>query len=81
VPSRLVRPGILPCHMLRGGIGMHCGGFLPFGLPNLGNNHGGCVQLVGDSRQQDHVGGYMEGEHVEVLKSIPHYEHDCYCHP
>ena len=81
MPNRLVCPGILPCRMLPYGIGMHCRGFLPFGLPDLSNNHGGWVQLIGDSREQDHVGGYMEGECIEVLKSLPHYEHDCYCHP
>ena len=53
--------GILPCGMLPYGIGMDCGRFLPFGLLDLGNNHGGCVQLVGDSIEKYHVGGYMEG--------------------
>ena len=70
--------GILPYGMLPYGIGMHYGGFLPFGLSDLSNNH---FNNRGDSRQQDHVGGYMEGERIEVLKSLPHYEHDCYCHP
>ena len=60
-------PGILPYVMLPYGIGMHCKGFLPFGLPGLGNNRSECVQLVGDSREQYHVGGYMEGERIEVL--------------
>ena len=72
--------GILPYGLLPYDIGMHCGGFLPFGLPNLGNNLGGCVQLIGDSREQYHVGGYMEGERIEVLKLLSHYVHDFYFH-
>ena len=75
-----MHPGIIPCGMLPYGICMHCGGFLPFELLDLGNNHGGCIELIGDSREQYHVGGYMEGEHVEVLKLLPHYEHECYFH-